>query len=141
MGERGDSAAAAALYGDALVGLGRYEEAVFFADVGADAPTGDRQVQSLGRQVQAKVFAHRGEHSQAVDLAREAVSILEGTDLLPDRADALLTLATVQRLTNDAVDAQRSTQQALGLYELKGHTVGAQRARRLLAGEGRRPRN
>ena len=65
-------------------------------------------------------------------LAREAVTIVEGTDWLDSRAEALLDLAEVLRLGGRASEAATPAREALRLWEQKGSIVSAERARRLL---------
>ena len=70
----------------------------------------------LWRQVRAQVLARRGEHAEAEQLAREAVSLAEETDMLNFHGNALADLAEVYALagrTEDARDAARAGALAL----------------------------
>ena len=74
-----------------------------------------------------------GQIAEAERLAREAVSLLEGTDVLAVRADALLDLADVLVVSGRSAAAGPVAAQARELYERKGHLVGVDVAERLLA--------
>jgi len=97
------------LLGRSLCELGRYDEAEPLARRGREL--GDEQdtaTQVLWREVQARVLAHHGEHAEAERLAREAVAITEGTDILSGQGEALAELAEVLASagrTEEAVDA------------------------------------
>ena len=86
----------------------------------------------LWRQVRAQVLARRGEHAEAEQLAREAVSLAEETDMLNFHGNALADLAEVYALAGRTEEAREQLEQALVLYERKGNLVAAARARRRL---------
>jgi tetratricopeptide (TPR) repeat protein len=89
--------------------LGRLEEADAWAGRAAELGASDDPItQMLWWQVKAKVLARRGEHAEAERLAREAVAIGEGTDMLSDQGEAWADLADVLAFgggRNSAVDA------------------------------------
>jgi hypothetical protein len=64
-----------------------------------------------------------------VPLAREAVALLEGTDLLSSRGDAMLDLAHVLEACGHAGEAAEAARGGLDLYERKGDIAAAARAR------------
>jgi tetratricopeptide (TPR) repeat protein len=117
-----------------LVDLGRYDdaqEAVRRArEFGAsdDIATG-----ILWRQALARVFAHRGEHETAKELALEAVARAEQTDMLWTRGDAQFDLAEVLELGGDADGAAAALERALAEYQQKGVIPAAERTRARLA--------
>ena len=122
----------------ALYDQGRYEEAGAQCDVSeAAAPHEDFVTHAMWRGVRAKLLARAGRLEAAEALARDALGLIERTDLLTHQGDALLDLADVLGLagrTDEAGDAARG---ALGLYERKGNLVSAQRAGlRLASGRG-----
>jgi hypothetical protein len=78
------------------------------------------------------MLARAGQAGEAIALAREAVGLLEPTDLLSHRADAMLDLAEVLRACAQDGDRRGAVQTALQLYEAKGNVAAAARARRLL---------
>ena len=76
--------------------------------------------QATWRQAAALLSAHRGEHTAAERLAREALSHLHGTDSTKFHGDAHCDLAVVLEAAgrrDEAVDAWRG---ALDRYERKG---------------------
>ena len=93
----------------------------------------DAETQMLWRQVRAKVLARRGEHAEAERLAREAVTIGEGTDMLNGQGDAYADLAEVLQLSGKAGEAAAELERALDRYERKGNLVMARRIRDRLA--------
>jgi tetratricopeptide (TPR) repeat protein len=131
MGEKYLLSTVAGLLAQALCAQGRYEEAntmcMFTASVAAED---DAQSQALWRSVRAKVLARRnGSGDQAVELAREAVEILSATDAIVWQADALVDLAEALAATGEPAAAGRALDEATELYELKGSSVAARRAR------------
>ena len=125
----------AAKLADALYAQGRDDEAFEISEVSkrASAPD-DLSAGVQWRAVQAKLLARRGDTPEAEALAREAVALAAETDFLVLRADALMDLAEVLRVTGRDDEATPFVEQALELYEQKGHVVGADRARSALAG-------
>jgi hypothetical protein len=95
----------------------------------AAAATDDIVTQVIWRGVEAKVLAGAGRCEEAIALAREAVALVEATDLLSHHADAMLDLADVLRTCSRDDDAAAAAQISLALYERKGHVTGARRAR------------
>jgi len=92
----------------------------------------DTVTQVIWRGVQAKILARRGRCEEAEALARSAVALVEATDLLSHRGDAMLDLADVLRTCAREPESERAARAGLALYELKGNAVGAVRARALL---------
>jgi hypothetical protein len=75
-----------------------------------------------------KILAGDGHCDEAEGLAREAVALVEPTDLLSARGDAMLDLADVLRICDRTEEADREAEAALALYELKGNAAAAARA-------------
>ena len=90
-------------------------------------------MQMLWRQVRAKVLARRGEHTEAEQLAREAIAIGEDTDMLDAQGDTYADLAEVLLLAGKPDEAAAALEQALERYERKGNLVSTQRAQTRLA--------
>jgi len=134
LGEQAWLSTALGILALALYPLGRLDEADEWAERAADLGASDDAItQMLWRQVRAKVLAVRGASADAERLAREAVAIGDGTDLISARGDAYADLAEVLVLgdkTNDALDA---LEQALANYTRKGNLVGIERAQSRLA--------
>ena len=87
---------------------------------------------NVWRRVRARALSARGEHAEAVRLAREAEALFEGTDALVDHGEALLDLARVLREAGHVDDASSAATEALALYEAKENVVEAARARAFL---------
>ena len=82
--------------------------------------------------MKAKLLAREGRLEKAEALARGAVEMVEPTDLLTHRGDALLDLAEVLSIQSPESEYQRIVGLALSRYQAKGNAVGAARARSLL---------
>ena len=120
--------------GRSLCALGRHDEAEPLARLGREL--GDKQdvaTQALWRQVQALVHARRGEHTQAEQLAREAVATTERTDALNMQGDALCDLAQVLHAAGRSDEAAAALAQALERYERKRNLAIAAQVRDRLA--------
>jgi tetratricopeptide (TPR) repeat protein len=87
----------------------------------------------LWRAARAKVLARQGDVDEALRLAREAVAVVEQTDWLNTRGDALLDLAEVLELAERPDEAAPLLAEALHLYQQKGNIVAAEKAEQLLA--------
>ena len=107
--------------GRSLCKVGRYDEAEPLARLGRtlDKTAQDMYTQALWRQVLALVHSHRGRHTEAEDLAREAVAVLEPADALNIQGDALCDLADVLDAGGHRDQAATVLAQALGRYERK----------------------
>jgi hypothetical protein len=70
-------------------------------------------------------------------LAREAVSLIDYTEFLVDRAEARIELADVLYVAGRSDDARQVLDEALRLHEQKDIVVLAERARALLDEPGR----
>jgi Flp pilus assembly protein TadD len=90
------------------------------------APPEDLVTQVVWRGVQGKVLARREQFEDGESLAREAVALVEQTDLLTHHGDALLDLATVLRLAGRTADAESAFQAGCSLHERKGNTAATQ---------------
>jgi class 3 adenylate cyclase len=133
-GQRSLLSTYAPLLGRSLCALGRHDEAEPLARLGREL--GDEQdatTQALWRQVQALVHARRGQHTQAEQLAREAVAISERTDALNWKGDALCDLAEVLRAAGQADEVPAALAQALQRYEQKKNLAMSAQVRDRLA--------
>ncbi len=120
LGQRAYLSNGASQLGRSLCELGRYEDAEPWAQLGRElAAEKDLTAEALWRQVQARVHAHRGDHSQAEQLAHQAVSIIEQTDALNLQGDAYCDLAEVLTRSGKAREAQAALEQALDRYNCK----------------------
>jgi class 3 adenylate cyclase/tetratricopeptide (TPR) repeat protein len=125
---------AAGLLAQAYYALGQVDEAGGWAARAAVfSASDDADGQTLWRLVKAKVLARRGEHSEAEQLAHEAVEICEATDMLNAQGDAFADLAEVLALGGHREAAVEALEDALARYERKENVVMAQRVRARLA--------
>jgi class 3 adenylate cyclase/tetratricopeptide (TPR) repeat protein len=133
LGERGWLSTCAGYAAQALLRLGRDEEAEHWVDVADEVGGADDVVtQMLIRQNRAKLASGRGRHEEAERLVREAIALVEQTDALEGRADAQLDLAYVLAAAGRDAEAQEAIANAAALYEQKGHLAGLTEARSLL---------
>jgi tetratricopeptide (TPR) repeat protein len=112
----------------ALGRLDEAEEAASVAVAGADFVE-----RALGLGVLSKVQANRGAADEAQESIAEAVSSLDRTDFLFDRATVQLDRAETMRLLGRADEAHASLIEASRLFELKADQVSAARVRALLS--------
>jgi class 3 adenylate cyclase/tetratricopeptide (TPR) repeat protein len=123
-----------ALLAQALHAQGRLDEAAEQCRLTAAAAAPDDIVsQVIWRGVRAKILAHEGRCAQAEAVAREAIALLEPTDLLSHHGDAMLDLAAVLRTCSGTDAWEGALREAIALHDLKGNVVTAERARSLLA--------
>jgi DNA-binding SARP family transcriptional activator/predicted ATPase len=124
----------AAKLADVLYAIGRLDDAEVWCSTSREAAgSDDRDAQSWWRSVESKLAARRGDLAAAERLAREAVEIAEQTDALNHRAKVWLDLGEVLRAAGQDAEASDAVQRGISLYEQKGNSVGARRARKLLA--------
>jgi class 3 adenylate cyclase/tetratricopeptide (TPR) repeat protein len=134
IGEMGWLPTVVDILSEALYAQGRYDEAEELTRESEEiAGTEDLYSQVFRRIVLARVRAQHGEMEEAERLAREAVDISKATDFVQLRARAHLALGEVlQQARGRAEEARAITEEAIRLFEQKGFSVGAERARRLL---------
>jgi hypothetical protein len=133
MGEKALLATTAALLARVAYEQGSYAECDRFCTASEDAATSeDLWSQFLWRGARAKLLAREGRIDEAEPLAREAVALVEATDLLTHRGDALLDLGDVLSAADRAADAEVAVRDALELFTRKGNAISAERARALL---------
>jgi tetratricopeptide (TPR) repeat protein len=131
MHDGGLLATAAAMHARALLALGRLTDAAAQCRLAARAGAADDIVtHAIRRGVEAQILAVEGESDEAEAVARAAVALLEPTDLLSHRGDAMLDFAEVLR-ARPGRPYQAAARDALAEYEHKGNAVGAARARAL----------
>jgi class 3 adenylate cyclase/ketosteroid isomerase-like protein/tetratricopeptide (TPR) repeat protein len=128
-----DAARAAALLGLALLAQGRAAEAETLSHESEALAGDDFQAAIDWRGVRAGALAQRGEHAAAIELARAAVEIAAATDDLLDHAAARSALASALRAAGRSAEAEAEQARAIELWEQKGATLLAERARRGVA--------
>jgi hypothetical protein len=136
MGEKALLASTAAMLAHSILEQGRPDDAWEFTQVAEEMAAADDLSAQIGwRSVRARILARRGEIPAAKRLSAEAVALAGRTDWLSEHADALLAQADVLGRAREPVAMSEALQSAIALYEAKGNTMGAQRARSTLAAE------
>jgi len=87
----------------------------------------------LGLAARARIAAHRGELTAAVELGRRAVQLAETGDHISLCARTWLALAEVHRKRGETSEADSAVAAALRLYDAKGNVTAAERVRRSTA--------
>jgi len=133
LGEKAYLSTSAAYLAEALYQQGRLDEAERFTQISEETADPSDLASHIGwRSVRGKILARRGRLDEGERLARDAVSLSEGTDFLDTTADSLMHLAEVLELAGRLDEARGSVSRAIALYERKG-SVLADRARERLA--------
>jgi class 3 adenylate cyclase/tetratricopeptide (TPR) repeat protein len=133
LGDEGHGSTSAAYSALALARLGRFEEVEELATIArATGADDDLATQASARSAQALVRSARGEHEEAVRLAREAVELYAGAQSPWFFGDTLMTLASVTRAAGSPDESGEAARAALAAYERKGHQPGAAAARALI---------
>ncbi len=121
-----------AMLAQAVLAQGRHAEAGELCRATAAATADDDIVtQMIWRGVRAKLLAREGRCAEAVELARGAVELAAGTDLLSMRGDGMLDLAEVLATCSRPHERDEAHRAALALYEQKGNVAAIAQARAL----------
>ena len=127
----------AGILAEAIFAQGRYDEAEGFTRISEEsAGAEDIYSQLLWRSVRAKCLARQGNTSDALGLLGECVPLIEATDSLDLRWQALMSRAEVLRLAGRDTDAGTAVQQAIRAAQQKGNLVAARLSREALARAG-----
>jgi class 3 adenylate cyclase/tetratricopeptide (TPR) repeat protein len=122
MGERNYISTTAAYLAEALYQQGRWEEASSFSTFSKDTVADDDLAgQYMWRQMRAKLLAREGNVAAAIELAREAVSLTEGSDDPTDQANALSDLAEVYELAGEPRQAVEVLENVVARHIAKGN--------------------
>jgi class 3 adenylate cyclase/tetratricopeptide (TPR) repeat protein len=134
LGEHGWMSTTAGWAAEALYRLGRDDEAWALTDK-ADAAGADDDVitQMFIRQVRAKILARRGRYAEAERLARQAIALVEPTDMLDAHGTAHVDLAVVLSAAGRGEEAAQELRKARELFAEKGNLVHVANVDRLLA--------
>ena len=134
MGERNYISTTEAFLAEALYQQGRLDEADRFTRMSEEvAAPDDVSSQFLWRCVRGKVLARRGLFAEAERLVREGLGIVRTSDEPDSQAMALMDLWEVLLLAGRPGEAAAAAAEALALFERKGNTVSAARAREAIA--------
>jgi ATP/maltotriose-dependent transcriptional regulator MalT len=133
MGEKALLASTAAMLAQSTIEQGHLDTASEFTQVAEEtAAADDLSAQIAWRSTRARILARRGQTSEAKRLSAEALTLAARTDWLSEHADALLSQAEVLELAGEPAAAADALRGAIALYERKGNTIGAGRARSML---------
>jgi class 3 adenylate cyclase/tetratricopeptide (TPR) repeat protein len=123
----------AGILAEAIYAQGRYDEAERFTRISeGSAGAEDVYSQVLWRSVRGKCVAREGKTTEALDLARDAVTLVESTDSLDLRCHTLMCQAEVFRLAGRTTQAETILHEAIRTAEQKQNLVGARRGREAL---------
>ncbi|ORB68822.1 nuclear transport factor 2 family protein [Mycolicibacterium tusciae] len=128
LGVGADAGQAAALLARSVLAQGRLEEADRHAAESERLAGRNLKTAIAWRAVRAEIFAEQGRHAEAVTMAREAVAVGAGTDLVLDHAEACLALSRVLTTAGDAKGAKSARGEAEALYAAKEVTARVGRA-------------
>jgi class 3 adenylate cyclase/tetratricopeptide (TPR) repeat protein len=132
MGERNYISTTAGLLADVLYRQGRYEESAEFAEVCERvASPDDVASQFLWRCVRGKLKARQGAIDEAESLLSASTALIETSDQFDLQGNGLLDFAEVRELAGAPADAAALSDRAARLFERKGNTVSALKARQL----------
>jgi len=139
LGNKGYMTSVAGMLAEVLHAQGRFDESKSFATVCREAAAPhDVAAQFQWRSIQAKLSASDGQLDEAESLAREALRLIQTTDQPDVQGDGFVTLAFVLQAAGKA-DAAGALGEAITLFDQKGNTVSAERARVALASLGTGP--
>ena len=105
LGVGADAGLAAALLARSVLAQGRIDEADRHATESERLAGRNLKTAIAWRAVRAEILAAQGRHDEAAAMAREAVAVAAGTDLVLDHAEACLALSRVLAAAGDAKGA------------------------------------
>lgn len=119
LGAGADAGTAAALLSRALLAQGRIDAADHYA-ARSEALAGHNVETAIAwRAMRAEILSAQGRHTDAAALARAAVAVAAGTDLILDHAEACLALSRVLSAAGDRSGAVEARSVAESLYAAK----------------------
>ena len=119
LGVGADAGQAAALLARSVLAQGRLDEADRHATESERLAGRNLKTAIAWRAVRAEILAAQGHHTDAASMAREAVTVAAGTDLVLDHADACLALSRVLVAAGDTKGAATARANANALYTAK----------------------
>ncbi|OYN82102.1 AAA family ATPase [Mycolicibacterium sphagni] len=128
LGVGADSGQAAALLARSVLAQGRLDEAERYAAESERIAGHNLKTAIAWRSVRAEILSAQGAHDPAVAMARDAVGVGAGTDLVLDHAEACLALSRVLKAAGDGRGATDALRHAEALYAAKDAVFAAGRA-------------
>ncbi len=128
LGVGADAGQAAALLARSVLAQGRVDEADRYATESERLAGHNLKTAIAWRAVRAEILAAQGRHDEAVAMAREAVTVAAGTDLVLDHAEACFALGRVLAVAGDAEGAKGARGDAEKLYAAKEAAAAIGRA-------------
>lgn len=119
LGVGADAGQAAALLARSVLAQGRLDEADRYAAESERLAGRNLKTAIAWRAVRAEISASQGLYDDATAMAREAVTVAAGTDLVLDHADACLALSRVLDAVGDTKGAASARANAEALYTAK----------------------
>jgi ketosteroid isomerase-like protein len=119
LGVGADAGQAAALLARSVLAQGRLDQADRYATESEHLAGRNLKTAIAWRAVRAEILAAQGRHAEASAMARDAVAVAAGTDLVLDHAEACLALSRVLDAAGDAKGAKAARADAEALYAAK----------------------
>ena len=134
VGDRAYLATAAAELANVLCHSGQFDEADEWCSLAAELGASDDIItQASWRTARARLLVQEGKLSEAEELAREAVRLLQETDALTAKARFSLDMAEILQAAGKPGEAVEAVERAIELFDRKGNAVGVKRGRGQLA--------
>jgi class 3 adenylate cyclase/ketosteroid isomerase-like protein len=119
LGVGADAGLAAALLARSVLAQGRIDEADRYAAESEHLAGRNLKTAIAWRAVRAEILAAQGRHDDAAAMARDAVAVAAGTDIVLDHAEACLALSRVLATAGDTKGANAARENADRLYAAK----------------------
>lgn len=133
LGETGIFSSLVAELALVLLELGKVDEAATCIEQSRmTASVDDVLSQARWRIAMARVLAEGGELKNGIEVARQAVKLLEPSDVINWKADTLVQFARVLTVAGRRQEAVGALRQAIDLFEQKGNAVSAEQGHQLL---------
>ncbi|OBG22969.1 adenylate cyclase [Mycolicibacterium celeriflavum] len=128
LGVGADAGQAAALLARSVLAQGRIDEADRYATESEHLAGRNLKTAIAWRAVRAEILSTQGRHEEATAIARDAVAVAAGTDIVLDHAEACLALSRVLAAAGDAKGAKGARKDAENLYAAKEVATKVSRA-------------
>ncbi|WP_082683082.1 nuclear transport factor 2 family protein [Mycobacterium sp. GA-1285] len=123
LGVGADAGLAAALLARSVLAQGRIDEADRYASESERLAGHNLKTAIAWRAVRAEILAAQGRHNEAPAMARDAVAVASGTDIVLDHAEACLALSRVLDQAGDIEGARAARAEARALYAAKEASI------------------